>query len=156
MSESSLPTGAGLGAGTPVLDSAWAPGESTPAVLCFEAQKLLALSAVAKNLGWIGSERSAYNTPGEELQIGSVERRSQSARRLPCDPSPNTVQLSDDAEDAGRDSESQGHTALPSKPELIEVLRGMVVGGEVTPRRSPYNWKVESADNELAVLVVDA
>jgi hypothetical protein len=124
--------------------------------LTIDAQKIQGFLSVAKHLGLLLSERSASDSPNVEPHLHNVERRSEDPRRLPSQGTSNTIQSSDEADAAGRDVTDEGRTGSPSKAELVEVLRSMLVGDEASPRRSDCGWAIGPSTTGLVVLVVDA
>ena len=155
-STSSFAADAGLGAGTPAVDSSCAPGDATPTISSHDAQKLRALWVLSKDFGLFGGARSGDETLNPELQPNDVERPSVSPRRLGLDASPITSEPVGEVGEWGRDCNQQGRAGSPSISELVEVLRCMLCGDETTPLRSDCGWELASATTGLAVLVVAA
>ena len=142
--------------GSPFACGARAPATCTPVTVSNDNQKPQRSVAVASNLGSCSGERSALEAAIAEPRVDSVERSSPAPRRLSSDGSSNTSQPSAEAEAPGRDLTNEGRAGSPSKAELVEVLRCMLVGDEAAPRRSNDGWMISRPSTGLAVLVVDA
>ena len=98
----------------PVVNSPCALGCGMATTSALDAQKLVGLVALSKDLGLLGIKRLNHETMNPELQPNSVERRPKSSRRPTPNKASSTASSFAEACEQGHDAEQQGRVRVLS------------------------------------------
>lgn len=98
----------------PVVNSPCALGCGMATTSALDAQKLVGLVALSKDLGLLGIKRLNHETMNPELQPNSVERRPKSSRRPTPNKASSTASSFAEACERGHDAEQQGRVRVLS------------------------------------------